>query len=78
MLVAVHAVHAATIRRLSHLTRMSPAMSSVRLADGVTLPYDIHGPAEGAVKMVVAHGLGSSDPSAKDHSNDATKKWCEP
>ena len=66
---------------LSHARRRSTLMqaslgrvtySIVRLADGVKLSYDIHGPADAALRLVVAHGLGSGNPSSKDHTNDAT------
>lgn len=45
----------------------------VRTPDGIALPYEITGPTSSPLRLVVGHGLGSSDPSAKSHASDASR-----
>ena len=70
-----------TIRLLSPLlvagaviiVRIIRRRRSALLVNGVTLPFEIVGPSSGRVCVVVGHGLGSSDPSAKSHADDASR-----
>ena len=70
-----------TIRLLSPLIvagaviimRIIRRRRSALLVNGVTLPFEIVGPSSGRVCVVVGHGLGSSDPSAKSHADDASR-----
>ena len=44
----------------------------VMTTDGASLPSEQSGP-HGPLQIVVAHGLGGSNPSTKDHADDATR-----
>lgn len=55
-----------------------PATSVARTEDGTTLPFEVCGPVTAPLRILVAHGLGGSNPSAKDHREDATRPVLEP
>lgn len=69
----VFALHAARSRCSNSHTD-----ASVKTADGVTLPLEITGPSDAPVRLIVGHGLGSSDPSIKDHTDDSSREVLEP
>lgn len=49
-----------------------------RASDGVRLPYEVVGDSRTPLIAVVAHGLGTEDPSKKTHKRDATRLVIEP
>jgi 3-oxoadipate enol-lactonase len=71
-LLAVAAT-AVLVRLLSRAHRRSKDYGIVTTPDAVALPSEQSGPHDGELQMVVAHGLGGSNPSTKDHTDDATR-----